>query len=242
MLFFPLISISATLFINMAAAVLPALYLMRYIYRKDTVEKEPGSLLFLLVMMGVLSALLSMVLETVGTQILNASMISPDSPLYAIALAFLVVAVVEDGTKYLLMKWRTWRNPNFNFRFDGVVYAVFTSLGFAAFENILYVFQYGLSVAIPRAVLSIPGHMAFAVVCGVFYGRAKLAEKYGDGALEKKNLRLAFLSAALLHGFYDACLMVGTGGTTLLFLVFVIVMYVFIIRLVRRESATDEPV
>ena len=242
MLFFPLLTFSSTLLINMAAALLPAIFLMRYIYRKDTVEKEPGSLLFLLCIMGVVAGLLSIALETVGTNILNATMISPSSPVYAIAMAFLVVAVVEEGTKFLLMKKVTWRNPNFNYRFDAVVYAVFTSLGFAGFENILYVFQYGLSVALPRAILSIPGHMAFAVVMGVFYGRAKLAERYGETGTCKAALRASFLWAVILHGFYDACLMVGSGLTTLVFLVYVVVMYISIFRLIKRESISDEPV
>lgn len=77
---------------------------------------------------------------------------------------------------------RTWRNPNFNYRFDGIVYAVFVSLGFAAFENIQYVLHYGLSVALPRAIFAVPGHMSFAVFMGLFYGRAKLYEAWGDGA------------------------------------------------------------
>ena len=242
MLFFPLLTFSTSLLINMAAALLPAIYLMRYIYRKDTVEKEPGSLLGLLCVMGVIAGLLSIILETVGTNILNATKISPDTPAYGIAMAFLVVAAVEEGTKYFLMKKVTWRNPNFNYRFDAVVYTVFTSLGFAGFENVLYVFQYGLSVAIPRAILSIPGHMAFAVVMGVFYGRAKLAQRYGEDGTCRRALRSAYLWAVVLHGFYDACLMVGTGFSTLLFLIYVIVMYVSIFRLVKKESLSDEPV
>ncbi len=94
-------------------------------------------------------------------------------PAYTILLAFLVVAVVEEGTKFVFLKLRTWRDPNFNFRFDGIVYAVFVSLGFAAFENINYVLGYGLTVALPRAVLAIPAHMGFAVFMGLFYGRGK---------------------------------------------------------------------
>ena len=155
------------------AAVLPAVFLMRYVYRKDTAEKEPPALLASLALMGVFAALAAMVLERIGESVLN-RLVSTNSRWYVILLAFLVVGAAEEGCKLFFLKRRSWWDPNFNYRFDGVVYAVFVSLGFAAFENILYVFRYGLSVALPRALLAIPGHMGFAVFMGCFYGRAKL--------------------------------------------------------------------
>ena len=121
-------------------------------------EKEPPGLLFSLILMGFAAALAATVLEELGESVLSA-FLDPSSPAYTIALAFLVVAVVEEGGKLFFLKQRTWRDPNFNYRFDGVVYAVFVSLGFAALENINYVFGYGLQVAVPRALLAIPAHM-----------------------------------------------------------------------------------
>lgn len=142
--------------IYILAAVLPAIFLLRYIYKHDTVDKEPPGLLLSLILMGIVAALMSIVLEIIGEKILN-DQISQDDKYYKIILAFAVVAVVEEGTKFLLMKLKTWKNPNFNYSFDGIVYAVSVSLGFAAFENIKYVMNFGLSVALPRAVLAVPG-------------------------------------------------------------------------------------
>ena len=153
--------------IYILAAVLPAVILLRYIYRTDTVEKEPPGLLVLLLLMGVVAALCSGILEGLGETLLNA-LVDPGSPAYTILLAFLVVALVEEGTKFILLKKCTWYHPAFNYRFDAIVYAVFVSLGFAAFENIQYVLNYGLSVALPRALLAVPGHMSFAVFMGLF--------------------------------------------------------------------------
>ena len=231
----------AILAIYLLAAVLPAVFLMRYIYRKDSIEKEPPMLLIGLVLLGVGAALLSIVLETVGMAVLP-HVLEEGSPAYTVVMAFLVVAAVEEGMKYLLLKRRTWREPNFNFRFDGVVYAVFLSLGFAAFENIRYVMGYGLSVAVPRALLAIPGHMGFSVFMGLFYGRAKVCEDYGDRRGMRRNLWAAYLSAVLLHGFYDACAMIGTVLSTVLFVVFVGLLYFAVIRLIAMESAADRPV
>ena len=227
--------------IYVLAAVLPAVFLMRYVYRLDRIEPEPPALLGNLVWQGVLAALASIVLELVGQSVLNA-LVEPDNPKYVLLLAFLVVAAVEEGTKFFFLYRRTWLDPNFNYRFDAILYAVFVSLGFAAFENIKYVFSYGLSVALPRAILAVPGHMGFAVFMGIFYGRARLRADYGDRFGCGLNLILGYLAAVLLHGIYDTCCMSGTTQSTLVFTVFVLVMYLAVYFLIRHESRTDAPV
>ena len=125
---------------------------------------------------------------------------------------------------------------------DGIVYSAFVSLGFAALENIHYVFSYGLSVAFSRAIFSIPGHFSFSVFMGFYYGRAKLAEADGYEAGKKRNLFLAFLIPVLLHGFYDACAMSGSDVSMGVFLVFVVLMYIIVYRLVKRSSQEDTPI
>ncbi|NJP41551.1 PrsW family intramembrane metalloprotease [Oscillospiraceae bacterium HV4-5-C5C] len=242
---FFIIPIYYILLIYILAAVLPAAYLMRYVYRQDHIEKEPPALLLQLIGYGVLAALLSGLLELIGEKILNTAVngkISQSSPAYHILLAFFVVAVVEEGMKFLLLYRRTWRDPNFNYRFDAVVYAVFTSLGFAAFENIKYVMGYGLTVAVPRALLAIPGHMSFAVFMGIFYGKAKLCSDMGDRAGKRWNIFLGYLVAVLMHGFYDACAMIGTTLSTILFVVLVAVIYLVVFKVVKRQARHDEPV
>lgn len=222
------------------AAVLPAVALLLYIYSKDKIEKEPTSLLARLVGLGAISAMISGGLESAGISILDA-FISVRNPLYVIILAFLVVAVIEEGTKYYFLKSVTWRNPNFNFRFDGIVYAVAISLGFAAFENIGYVMGYGLTIAPTRALLAIPGHMSFAVFMGYFYGRARLWENNGDKNQASINRMLAYISAVFLHGFYDACAMKGSTVSTLIFFAFIIALDIAVIRIIRKESREDHP-
>lgn len=227
--------------IYVLAAVLPALFLLRYIYKMDTIEKEPGYLLWALLLSGVWAALASIVLESLGSAVLN-STLSSDDPYYHIIFAFLVVAVVEEGTKLFFLKRRSWRDPNFNYMFDGMVYSVFVSLGFAAFENIKYVFAYGLSVAMPRALLAVPGHLGFAVFMGIFYGRAKLCECRGDSFGKKINMALGYVFAVFLHGFYDSCCMIGTKEATAVFVIFVIAMYFIVFHMVKKASRKDRPV
>ena len=227
--------------IYIAAAILPAILLMRYVYQQDSIEKEPPQLLISLAWHGVLAALVSIVLEMIAQSILNVTLDQND-PRYQYVLAFLCVAAIEEGTMFFFLYRRTWHDPNFNFRFDGIVYAVFVSLGFAAFENVKYVFSYGLSVALPRAILAIPGHMGFSVFMGVFYGRAKLKYDMGDRFGSTLNLIFAYVSAVTLHGIYDSCCMSGTKQSTALFVLFVIAMYLIVFGLIRHESRSDTPV
>ena len=88
--------------IYVLAAVLPAIFLMRYIYKQDRIEKEPPALLGNLAWRGVLAALAAIVLECLGESILN-SLVEPDNPKYVVLLAFLVVAAVEEGTKFFFL-------------------------------------------------------------------------------------------------------------------------------------------
>ena len=237
----PILPVLPILIVYILAAILPAIFLLRFIYRHDTVEKEPPGLLALLRLMGVVSAVCSGFLESLAESLLKL-LVSPSSPIYVVLTAFLVVAMIEEGTKFWLMKCCTWRHPAFNYRFDGIVYAVFVSLGFAAFENIQYILHYGLSVALPRALLAVPGHMAFAVYMGVFYGRAKRSESQDDGAGVRRNLCLGYVWAVFLHGFYDTCAMIGSIRATVVFVIFIVVVFFQVYRLLRRESAADAPI
>ena len=224
--------------IYIAAALIPAFYLLRYVYKKDRIEKEPTKILVSLFLYGVLAAIPAMVLETIADELIMPSLSITNPTIYIIFYA-LMIGLVEEGCKYYFLYKRTWHEPHFNYLFDGIVYAVFVSLGFAAIENILYVFQYGLGTAALRAVLAVPGHMGFSVFMGIFYGRAKKAHVQGDKSGVSLNLLLAYVSSVFLHAFYDACAMLDTDLSLTIFLVFVVIMYVLVYNIIKKESLKD---
>ena len=236
---FFLMPMASVIIVYIAAALLPAVILMKYIYGKDEIEKEPPALLGALLLRGILAALASILLEMLAQKLLDLSPVTPNSALYYILTAFLVVAAVEEGMKFLFLYTKTWNSPDFDYRFDGIVYSAFISLGFAAYENVRYILRYGLTAALPRAVLAVPGHLGFAVVMGFFYGRARMQANRGFPDRARTNLITGYLCAVFLHGFYDSCAMIGSGTSTFLFVVFVVIMYAFIIRLLRKEASTD---
>ncbi len=224
--------------ILIALAVFPSIYLLLAIYKQDKIEKEPSSLIIKLFIFGGIAAFLAGTLEEYGQSVLNLFTINNDRT-YIILFAFLVVGVIEEGLKFIFLKKLTWNHPAFNYRFDAIVYAVSISLGFAALENILYVFSYGLSVVIPRALLAIPAHTGFAVFMGSYYGRAKLAYEKDKKSYSNWLLFLGYTFAVFLHGFYDACAMINEPVFTYIFMAFVVIMYIIVIRKVRKESKTD---
>ncbi len=224
--------------VYVAAALLPAVILMRYIYKQDKVEKEPMGLMISLVGAGALSVIPAVLLERMMFVVVNL-LARRGTNLHGLLEAFLVAAMVEEGCKLFFLAQRSWREPNFNYWFDGVVYAVAVSLGFAAVENVLYVLQYGLTTAVTRALLSVPGHLCFSVFMGIRYSRAKFWAVRGQPQRSKRAMLSAYVLPVLVHGAYDACLMTDTSP--ILFLALVIGTDVAVYRSVKRWSSQDSP-
>ena len=226
--------------ILIAAAVVPAVFLMVKVYQADRLEKEPIGMLIGLLFLGIISTSLAGITEELGSIALtnlfpNGGLIS-DALLY-----FIVVALSEEGFKYLLLKVRTWKSPHFNCQFDGVVYAVFVSLGFALWENIAYVLRFGFGTAVARAVTAVPGHACFGVFMGVWYGVAKRYELAGYMEESAHARKMALWIPILLHGVYDFTASMQNDIMSIIFLIFVGWMFRTALKLVRKVSAEDSP-
>lgn len=212
---------------------------MAVVYKADRLDKESPRLLRKLVVAGVLSSLLALVEEWIGSLLLDAA-VDKDTVAYNIILYFVIVAGAEESSKYLFLRRRTWKSGEFNSQFDGVVYAVFVSLGFALWENISYVMSYGFSTALVRAVTAIPGHACFGVFMGIFYGIAKRQELRGNHTASKVCRVLAVVLAALLHGAYDYIASMEQQQSGWYFVIFVAVLFLVSLGLVFFTSKRDK--
>lgn len=114
--------------------------------------------------------------------------------------AFIIVALSEELYKYFYLRSYVFKRPEFDEPYDGIVCAVMISMGFAALENVMYVFQGGAEVAVMRMFTAVPAHAMFGVLMGCWVGRAKMESKprYNWIGLE---------SAVLFHGLYDLFLL-----------------------------------
>lgn len=227
MFFIPLDPFTMINLIYMAAAVVPAIVLLKYIYDSENADREPLDLLIKLLIGGAVSVIPAFFLEMFANYLIGPS---NNTRMYNLISAFLGVALIEEGCKLFFLKRISFHAPSFDHRFDGILYAIFVSLGFAIIENIRYVYMGGLSTAAMRALTSIPGHMCFAIPMGYFYARAK------SNALRGKsiglNMFLAWFSAMIFHGIYDYVLM---QSDTLSFVLILLVIYIILFSLAHRE-------
>ena len=186
----------------LALTIVPAFALLHFVRKRDWLEPESPRLVWSLFGIGVLSVIAAFVLEMFGMSLFLRLM---DSQTVAFNLIhwFVIVGLAEEGSKYTLMRLRTWNNPEFDCMYDGVVYAVAVSAGFALAENVMYLIRYGGSVVLMRALVSIPGHISFAVFMGVFYAAAKKCQQRGSERGEIAFQLLALFVPALLHGLFD---------------------------------------
>ena len=181
----------------LALAIAPGLAIMLYIYARDKYDREPIGLLLLCFIAGVLSAWPAVLLSGTGVAMLNNSLPVSSTP-YNLLKAFVAVAFSEEFSKFFMMMLVAWRSKHFNEPFDGIVYAVMVSMGFATFENILYSYNYGINTALVRMFTAVPAHATFAILMGYYVGKAKFLK----GA-ELKYLLIGLFWAVVFHGAYD---------------------------------------
>ena len=194
-----------------ALSLIPVIGLLALIYFKDKKEKEPKGLLIGLFFAGMGTTVTATIIESIGQYILDQA-IPYDEVLNVIFFTMLIVGPAEELGKYFVLRLITWKNKNFDHSYDAIVYSVFVSLGFAALENVLYVFTNGVGTAILRMLTAVPGHACFAVFMGFFYSKAKYAQLTGKKKSYRINTLLSLIVPIIIHGIYDAIIMAGVAS------------------------------
>ena len=135
-----------------------------------------------------------------------------------------------------------WKNKNFNYKYDAIVYAATSSLGFAALENLLYVISFGTQVAFVRAIFSIPGHGTFGIFMGYYLGKAKYHQNRENTIRYWINMFLAISVPTIVHGTYDFLLSESAIEISInsLFYVLVIVIDLIALKIIKRISKKDQ--
>ncbi|MDP3997942.1 MAG: PrsW family glutamic-type intramembrane protease [Candidatus Andersenbacteria bacterium] len=141
---------------------------------------------------------------------------------------FLIVALVEEGVRYLAL-WGWFRKSQLVDQvFDGLVLGLAAGLGFATLENSAYFFQLFSAgnfdtlvfVFFLRFLVSTLAHISFGGIMGVMLARG-LFSVYNT----RRYWWQAFLAPWCLHGFYDWMLAIDqTMYAVLLLLVPLIVL------------------
>lgn len=214
--------------------IVVCLALCVFIYLKDKKEKEPVPLLVILLVGGAavyfpayylsraLTAFIDSVFFSRYTVIIGANLLTGERtwtfPWAEIAhrflLAFIAVALVSEIHKWLMLFFVTFKNDNFNCRFDGVVYSVVVTMGYAIAENIRFACANGWETFLRHFIFTLPVHLLCGILMGMIYSRyhvKSLANKAENkmiehGALKKNKLKppvglliLSFIVPALLR-------------------------------------------
>lgn len=218
-------------------SILPVIILACYIYNKDK-DKEPKKLLFKLFLGGIGSLFLTLIISLV-LSLFFPSILYGTSGLDYFSLFIHVlfgVALVEEFSKWFVLYKMSYNHSELDQVFDLVVYSAFVALGFACFENILYVLQNGMIIAIIRGFLAVPGHFFDGVFMGYYLSKAKVADISGDSSFKSWNMFLSLFVPILLHGFYDFCLMSDNIFLIGLFFIFMIILYVKSFKKIKKMS------
>lgn len=212
--------------ILLCLSILPSIILGYIVYKEDKVEKEPASLLIKLLFGGIISAIMTVITSIILENIFPFLAAENKTVLESLLEILFEVALVEESCKWLILRKITWNNKEFNYLYDAIVYAVFVSIGFATIENIFYVLDGGLEVAILRAVLSVPSHVFYGVFMGYYYGISKLGEINNRNDIKRKNIFLSLAIPTFLHFIFDFCLTNPNIIFLTIYLIFIILLYI----------------
>ncbi|MFC5467802.1 glutamic-type intramembrane protease PrsW [Cohnella suwonensis] len=212
----------------LAAAIVPGIALLAYFYWKDRYDTEPVPIVLRMFLTGMLVVLPIMIVQRSLTLWLG------DSPF---TFAFVISAGVEEFFKWFVLYHIIYNHTEFDEPYDGIVYAVAVSLGFATLENVLYAFMQPATFGnlMMRAFLPVSGHALFGVFMGYSMGRAK----FSVGKNVKLHLWLALLLPVLWHGLYDFIMLTVSSAWIWLVVPFMFVLWFWGMRKVNSANAVS---
>ena len=154
-------------------------------------------------------------------------------------ISFLSAGLIEELCKFAFLRIGIWKNREFDYRFDGVVYGVSVAAGFAMLENIMYVLDGGISVAVTRAFLSVPLHAFCGAFMGAFFGMAKKHYVAGNRGGAAGCQLCAVIIPIVIHGIYDTFAFLNRDYASMCLLAFTALLYIIGITVINRLAKDD---
>lgn len=224
-------------------SILPVILIGLFIYKKDK-NKEPTKLLIKLFLGGIgscilvtfISYILGLIFPIFNTSTENLNSIE------LIIYIFIGIALVEEFSKWIFAYKLSYNDEEFDELYDAIIYSIFVALGFASLENLLYVYQFGITTGIIRALLAVPGHACDGMFMGYYLGLAKISDINNKKDIKIKNLILSMLIPTITHGIYDYCLLNGKNIFIIFFFIFVIFIYVYVIKKIKKISSINRKI
>jgi len=210
----------------------PGLFWAAYHYHKDRLLPEPPLNLAICFGLGLAAAGVSqasyLALEPLGLR-QDAVALGIDDPAGLLIYAMLAIGPIEEFAKLLpfllvVLRFRALDEP-----LDGIVYASFIALGYAAVENYRYLEFLNAAQGIARGFAGPVVHILFASIWGYGITTALLEHKS-----VLKAAATGFLLAAGLHGLYDFLVLLAPGSALPVAAVLIVGIWVWRLRLMHR--------
>lgn len=178
------------------AGIAPGIALLCFFYLKDQYNNEPIGMVLRTFIFGALLVLPVMALQYAFHE--EGFLLSP------FGSSFIATGLFEEFFKWFVLFFTAYKHVEFNQHYDGIVYGVSVSLGFATVENIFYLLAFGVDHALLRALLPVSSHALFGVTAGYYLGLAKFC-----GTNKKKYwILLSLILPWLFHSAYNYILFI----------------------------------
>jgi RsiW-degrading membrane proteinase PrsW (M82 family) len=212
--------------------VIPVLFWAAYHYHKDRHLPEPPLNLLLCFVLGVVAAGISKLmyigLDPLGLRF-DAVALGSENPLGLLAYALLAIGPIEEFAKLLPFVLVVLRFKAFDERLDGIIYASFIGLGYAATENVYYLDFLTPLESAARGFASPVVHILFASIWAYWITQAWMQRRPIG-----KALLLGFILSALLHGFYDFLVLLNPVSALPIAATLIITIWIWRLVLMRR--------
>lgn len=214
----------------MIVAVLPPMLFLLSLIKADRREPEPMQMILFTLGLGILSTVPAVFVEFLFGL---TGLFGEQNILGAFLASFIQIAPAEEFFKLAVILLFVWKSPHFNEENDGIVYVTVSAIGFALFENILYVLDHGFGTGVLRAITSIPLHTFAGVLMGSYVGKARFAATRRESRI---LILKGFLLAWFYHGAYDTLAMTGN---LVLILILVIILFIVGTRIIKAGTRSS---
>ncbi|ENH97359.1 membrane proteinase PrsW, regulator of anti-sigma factor RsiW [Gracilibacillus halophilus YIM-C55.5] len=207
----------------LSAAIAPVFALLAFFYLKDEYELEP--------IYAILRTFIYGTLIVFPIMFIQYAFIEEEVAQTPIMRSYLLFGLLEEFFKWFIFMFTTYKYSKFNTVYDGIVYGVSISLGFATVENILYLLANGIEVAFSRAVFPVSSHALFGVIMGYYFGRAKC-----NSQNESFHISISLFLPVFFHGTYDFILETITHYWVMLLVPFMVILWMYSLRKVKLAN------
>lgn len=214
-----------TIIIALAVGILPALFWLWFWLREDKKRPEPHGLITLTFLGGFIAVLIA----------LSAEKIIEDNLLVNSSIIIILWSAVEEIIKYLASYITALRRREMDEPVDAMIYLMTTALGFAAFENVLFlVSENSILASIVSGNMRFIGatvlHTLTSGIIGLFIGLSF----YKNPLKKKLYLFIGLILSIALHSVFN--LLIINSNNESIFSIFGLVWFAIIVLILLFEK------